>query len=108
MGKKNFVITRNVNGVDVSIPLTDTEIYSAYKYQQGIFDEWDIQDMFDGMTDDDIQKTYGIDRAKLWELIPEIAIEMRRNIDKYDMSWEYARPEAVDTVVQEELNGKRR
>jgi hypothetical protein len=101
MEKKNFVITRNINGTELSIPLTDVEIYSAYKYQQGLFDEQDVRNLILDMSNDEIKKKYGISKKKFEALIPDMAIEMRRNIDKYDVDWEYAREEAVDFVIQE-------
>ncbi len=101
MEKKNFVITRNINGTELSIPLTDVEIYSAYKYLQGLFDEQDVRNLILDMSNDEIKKKYGISKKKFEALIPDMAIEMRRNIDKYDVDWEYAREEDVDFVIQE-------
>ena len=100
MEKKNFVITRNINGTELSIPLTDVEIYSVYKYQQGLFDECDVRNLILGLSDGEIKKKYGIAKKDFEALTPDMAIEMRHNIDKYNVDWEFAREAAVDFVIQ--------
>ena len=36
-------------------------------------------------------------------MIDDMASEMRRQIDKYDVSWDYARDEAIREIIEKEL-----
>lgn len=38
-------------------------------------------------------------RAEIGKKISDIARQMRRNIDKYDMLWQYARDEAISEIL---------
>lgn len=90
-----MTITREINGQTIEIELTSQELYEAYLEKQNEFDRQDIEDVFNGFDDDELEDMYGMTRAQLEEKIPELAHEMRRNIDKYDMSWQAARDEAI-------------
>lgn len=90
-----MTITRGFNGQTIEIELTSQELYEAYLEKQNEFDRQDIEDVFDGFDDNELEDMYGMTRAQLAEKIPELAHEMRRNIDKYDMSWQAARDEAI-------------
>ena len=39
-------------------------------------------------------------RAEIGTKISDIARQMRRNIDKYDMLWQYARDEAISEILK--------
>lgn len=93
-------ITRGFNGQTIEIELTSQELYEAYLEKQNEFDRQDIEDVFNGFDDDELEDMYGMTRAQLEEKIPEFAHEMRRNIDKYDMSWQGAR----DATIAENCN----
>lgn len=97
----NLKILRNMNGEDVEFELTRGELYSAYEEQQHIFDKADVEDIIDQMDDDTIMANYGVSMAAAEDLVDEIAYRMRRYIDKYDMSWESARDEAIKDVIAE-------
>lgn len=103
-----MTITRNVGGSTRQLPitmefeLTADELYNAYREQQFLFDRADIEDQFE-MSDEDCIECYGIRKKEAESLFDDMAVEMRRNIDKYDMSWEYARDEAVREILSHEL-----
>ena len=84
----------------VKFELTDRELYDAYCEQRFIFDREDIKGLFDNYEDDELIEIYGVTRTEIEAFYDDAAIEMRRNIDKYEMSWEYARDEAIDTVIR--------
>ena len=88
-------ITREVNGKPQTFELTATELYNAYKEQQHRFDRNDIEDLICGLSNDEVTESYGVDKQVFTSKIDDIANEMRRNIDKYDISWSDARYEAV-------------
>ncbi len=90
-----MTITREINGQTIEIELTSDELYEAYLEKQNQFDCEDIEDVFNGFDDDELEDMYGMTRAQLAEKIPELAHEMRRNIYKYDMSWQAARDAAI-------------
>ena len=90
-----MIIKREINGHTVEIELTRQETYEAYLEKQNEFDQQDIKDVFYGFDDEELEDMYGLTRAQLIEKTPELAAEMRRNIDKYDMAWQEARDAAI-------------
>lgn len=94
-----MTITRTVGGEQVSFELTESELVNAYFEQQYKFDVQDVKDLICGWDDDDVLGVYGITVAEYKKLSGDIASEMRRNMDKYDMDFDYARDEAVSTVA---------
>lgn len=88
-------ITRGFNGQTIEIELTENELYQAYIEQEHIFDRNDVENYFDDYEDSDFETEYGCSRAEAMEKLDEIAYEMRRNIDKYDMNWYDAREAAI-------------
>lgn len=90
-----MIIKREINGNVIEIKLTDDELYSAYIEKQGIFDEDDVRDIVYSLDDDELEDMYGISRHDIEPIIPEIAREMRWNINRYDMSWQDARDAAM-------------
>lgn len=95
-----MTIKRTVNGTELEFQLTDDELSNAYFEQQFNFDVQDVRDAVIGWEDDDVIGVYGINTETFMKLSDEMAIEMRRNIDKYDMDWDYARDEAIRDVVR--------
>lgn len=96
-----MTITRVIDGTPHEIELTSAEIYGAYVVQQFEFDRADIEDLVCGMSDADVMACYDVGIEQFKSLIDDMAYEMRRQIDKYDVSWEYARDEAVRSVIEE-------
>ena len=88
-------IMREINGKMVEIKLTGNELYAAYVEQERIYDEADVVAWFDSFDDDELEDMYGMTWDQIEEKVPDIASEMRRNIDKYDMKWQDARDAAV-------------
>lgn len=98
-----MTIQRSFGGKTYDIELTDEELFEAYLEKEHMFDIQDVTDMLNGMSDFDINEYYGVTREEAVLLIDEIANEMRRDIDKYDMSWQNARDEAIETVLRRAL-----
>lgn len=98
-----MTITRVIDGTPHEIELTPSEIYGAYVVQQFEFDKDDIEDLICGLSDDDVRSCYGVNTETFRSLIEDMAYEMRRQINKYDVSWEYARDEAVRSVISSEV-----
>lgn len=96
-----MIIVREIGGKKTEFVLTSDELYDAYREQQYLFDRADIEDQFE-VSDEDCVDCWGITRKEAEPLFDDMAAEMRRNIDKYDMSWEYARPEAIREVIRRE------
>lgn len=95
-----MTIKREIDGKQYEFQLTDTELYLAFSEQQFQYDQDDVRDVLWAFDDDDLSESYGVTRAEFESLVGEMAVEMRRNIDKYDMSWQYARDEAVSEITR--------
>lgn len=100
-----MTITREIDGKAIEIELTSRELYDAYVEQEHYFDKCDIEDMIVGWEDDDIVEVYGVTRDAFESLVEEMAYRKRRYMDKYDVSWDYARDEAIRDVIREEKGG---
>lgn len=94
-----MIIKRTIGDSVVMITLTDDEMYSAYQEKQHQFDICDIEDAFNGFSDDELLNMYGRTRFQIEEKFDAIACEMRRNIDKYDMHWQEARDAAIAEIL---------
>lgn len=82
------------------IELTRRELLDAYYEQQYEFDKEDIRTLLDSFDDRYWQDRYGVCRAEIEPLVEDMAVMMRLNMDKYDMYFDYARDDAVDTVLR--------
>lgn len=96
-----MTIKREINGVVYEFKLTDMELYSAYVEQEHIYDKDGVVSFFDAFEDEDIMDSYGMTRKDVESVFDDIAYEMRRNINKYDMLWEYALDEAIRSCVRQ-------
>lgn len=96
-------IYRNINGVMVGFELTPNELYQAYAEQENIYDAQDIENKVVEMTDEEIVAAYGVTRQVWEELVPAMAYEKRRLMDKYGMDWETACDDAIAAIVGEYL-----
>jgi hypothetical protein len=93
-------ITRTINGIEYTFDLTPSEMAAAYFAQQYEFDKEDVETLLDSFDDGYWQENYGMSRAEIDPLVEDIASEMRRMIDKYDVDWDYARDEAVGEILR--------
>lgn len=96
-----MTIERVIDGNEYKIVLTPRELLSAYTEQQHEYDVTDIELYFDCFDDDDIMDFCGATRKDVEKLFDDMAYEMRRKIDKYEMSFEFARDEAIKDVIEE-------
>ena len=95
-------IKRTINEIQYEFELSATELWTAYEEEQHNFDTQDILDLIEGLETEDVKENYGISKNEFKERASEFAYEMRRMMDKYDCSWEYARDEAVRDCVRRE------
>ena len=93
-------VTSEIDGKFMPIKLTPDELFRAYLEQEHIFDCEDVRDYFDAFDDDNLLEVYGMSRTKIEEFYDDIAVEMRRNINKYDMRMEDARAEAIIAILK--------
>lgn len=99
-----MVIKRQVaGGQELLIELTAKELCDAYHEQEHKYDVEDVQNVFDNMEDEEFEER-GLTRKEAESRIDEIAREKRRNINKYDMSWELALDEALKDFWSEYEN----
>lgn len=94
-----MTIVREIGGTSVKITLTDDELYCAYKEKEHMLDICDVQDVFTSRDDEELMEAYGMTRSEIANKYDEIATEMRKNIDKYDMRWQEARDAAIADVL---------
>ena len=92
-----MTITREIDGKTVEIKLTEQELSSVYYQKQR---EFDIEDMRDYLCVyyDDVEvfkEEFGRGIEEANNSLDDLAGNMRLNMEKYDMSWEYARGEAL-------------
>ena len=77
-------IFREINGMEVEFVLTNDELFTAYLEQQCAFDMQNVRNLHDDTFNDDE--------------VEAIANEARRQVDKYDVDWEYAVNEAISEL----------
>ena len=94
-----MTITRSINGVEQDFELTLEELTRAYYERQEKFDEEDIISLVDYISDKTCSLVYDVTKEQFYELVPEMAGEMRRNMEKYDMEFSAARDMAVQDVL---------
>lgn len=73
-------ITREINGVQHEFELTANELYNAHAEQEHIYDTANVKNAISDLSDG---------------LASDLAYEVRRQIDKYDLDFDYALGEAV-------------
>ena len=101
-----MTITREIDGKVREIELTPSEIYGAYVIQEFEFYKDDIRDVICGMSDEDVQECFGVSMSEFEELLDDMTYEMRRMINKYDVSREYARDEAIRSEIERNMSGQ--
>lgn len=92
-------IKREVNGQEYEFELTWREAQETFCEFQHECDREDVEMLIECMSDNDVMDVYGVSRDVFEGLVEDIAIRMRRNIDKYDNDLDYARDEAVRWVI---------
>jgi len=92
-------IKRTIDGKEFEFELTPQELYDAFAEQEFQYDLSSVRSYFEDYSDDDLYEEYTMTREELEACFEDIAVELRRNMDKYDMSFEYALPTAVSEVV---------
>ena len=93
-------IKRTVGGKEVEFELTDSELFNAFVEQQRRFDRSDCEDYLDNYYSD--APWYGtLEKSRRETLIEEAAHKLRRNIDRDDISFEYALQFAFDDAIQD-------
>lgn len=76
-----MTITRTVNGTEMEFELNSQELYDAFREQEH---KWDVS-----YVDANVGHLYND------EQVDAIAYEARRQMDKYDLSFDYALGEAL-------------
>lgn len=96
-----MTITREIDGKSVQLVLTEDELYEAFEEQQHKFDVEDIRNYFDGLYEEGAFETeYGRSYSEIEAMFDDLACEMRRNIDHYNMDWMSAREEAIEELLR--------
>ena len=93
-----MTITRHIDGMTIGIELTKDELFTAYCEQQEIFDISSCANHLDSNYQDEAWYP-NLTEEKRRELLEEAAAELRRNIDKYDMHFDYAMSEAFKEAI---------
>ena len=87
----------------IEFELTSSELSAAYFEQQFNFDVEDVKSGLEYIVEDAFDEESYIEAARkvldTADLLSDCAIALRRNIDKYGMQWEYARSDAIRTIV---------
>lgn len=97
-----MVIKREIDGVVYELELTERELYGAFREQEHIYDLDYVANTLDCFEDEDLLDLYGMTREVVKSKYDDMAYEMRRNIDKYAMSEEYALDEAINYCLRQE------
>lgn len=93
-----MIIKRIVDGNEINIELTARELSDAFYEQEHLFDIEDVLNKLNEMSDDDFAD-YGLTREQVEKEVDEIAYIKRHSINKYDMNWEEAVRDAIDTYL---------
>lgn len=93
-----MTIKRKINNMEIEIELTSDELFEAYREQEH---EWDLESC-----DTYFHTMYAceewyenLDEETQSNIIEDAAYQLRRNINKYDMYFDYAMTEAFADVL---------
>lgn len=88
--------------------LTQEEVYQAYREQELHFDIDDVKSELELIIEDDIDEELYVEAAKRIyaneNMLRDVALAKRRNMDRYNMEWSYAVSEAVKDAVCAEMD----
>ena len=90
-----MTIIREIDGKTVRVELDWRELREAFYEQQAIFDCADMKNFITSRYEDypeSFKDAYGVELSEALkdDSLQSMAAHMRRNIDRYDVSWEYA------------------
>jgi len=94
-----MTITRTIDGVEHTFTLSDRELCDAYFEQQYKFDKYDILDELEALGGSYLKEEYGYGLEQAKTYAEDMAAELRRNLDKYGIDFDYAKDEAIRTVL---------
>lgn len=92
-------IKRKIGGVEISIELTSEELRWAYEEKQGEYDRTDILLAFEEDERYEELKSYISEELKE-QILSDGSYRLRKNIDKYSMSFECARDDAISEIFK--------
>lgn len=95
-------ITREINGQMVEIELTSEEVRDIYEEKEHEYDVQNVKAVLENASPEEFYDKYQISLNWAYnneELIENIADDMRKNIDKYDMHWDSARDNAMKDII---------
>lgn len=93
-------IKRTIDGKETEFELTGEELYQAFVEQELQFDIANVRIFFEDYTDEAFQNEYGMSRQEVEGYFEDIACQLRRNINKYDMNFDYALSYAISDVLK--------
>lgn len=94
-------IKRTIGNREYEFELTSQEMMDAYYEMQFKFDRDDVCDaVLPWPGDEALYEVNGVHWSLVEPHIDEIAIDMRRNINKYDMAWQEARDVAINECTE--------
>lgn len=94
-----MTIKRAINGEEFAFELTKDELFNAYLEQEFIFDKENVAGYLESLGSDWTEDNYGLSLDEAMQYVDDIASELRRNIDKYEMGFDYAIDEALKFVL---------
>lgn len=93
-------IKRTIDGQEHEFELTERELSDAYYEQEHNYDKEDIVNEVESLDVGEIYEFYGVTREQFSSLVPQMAYEKRRLMDKYGRSWDTAVGEAIRNVIK--------
>ena len=96
-------ITREINGERVEIELAESEVLDAFYEMQNKFDGQDMEDYIIEGSDAECLDVYGVGQNTMLDNVEEIGRILRNYINNYDMSFEFARDEALRNWCAEKM-----
>ena len=96
-------ITREINGERVEIELAESEVLDAFYEMQNKFDGQDMEDYIIESSDAECLDIYGVGQNTMLDNVEEIGRILRNYINNYDMSFEFARDEALRNWCAEKI-----
>jgi hypothetical protein len=96
-----MIIKRIIGGREFEIELTKEELFNAYCEQEYAWDVESCRNNLDSGIYFGEEWYEDLDEKTEKQIIEEAAYHLRRNIDKYEMSYDYAMDEAFATVLKQ-------
>ena len=96
-------ITREINGERVEIELAESEVLDAFYEMRDKFDGQDMEDYITESSDAECLDIYGVGQNTMLDNVEEIGRILRNYINNYDMSFEFARDEALRNWCAEKM-----